>query len=266
MRTGRQPGNSSVAPRAPPGAARWWRGTQPWRAKHPRRVQSGLHQRRGGGRPELRQAPGKRRRHRQATSAPGTASRWVPRGLGPSAWPSARPSARLCKRSSRSNGSSSGPVPTAAPSVRRNAVMVHDDTSRFSGRWISWAVQLGKMRCESCQAGAPARGPARRGLLGHLDPHLREAPRFGRASLPRRTSVVLSTSSTTSGRVSLPTSILAPSGRVARGCRYTVWSASRMRRQAPSASRSRRSAADDRRAAHQIRVVRPMRRCPGSSW
>ena len=39
--------------------------------------------------------------------------------------------------------------------------------------------------------------------------------------------VLESTSSTTSRSVSLPTSILAPSGREVRGCRYTVWSASR---------------------------------------
>ena len=33
------------------------------------------------------------------------------------------------------------------------------------------------------QAGAPARGPARRGLFGHLDPHLREAPRLVQGQL-----------------------------------------------------------------------------------
>jgi len=32
---------------------------------------------------------------------------------------------------------------------------------------------------------------------------------------------------TTSGSVSVPTSILAPAGRVVRGCTYTVWSASK---------------------------------------
>ena len=121
--------------------------------------------------------------------------------------------------------------------------MVTYDISRsFSARWISWAVQLGKARLLDAVRKRP---PCNRWIV---KPGRRPAGRLGEdcsgtsthtsgkphdsysANLPRRTSVVLSTSSTTSGRVSLPTSILAPSGRVARGCRYTVWSASRMRR------------------------------------
>ena len=87
----------------------------------------------------------------------------------------------------------------------------------------------------------PAPRTVRRRRLRHLHPHLREPPRLVLPSLRRRTSVVWSTSSTTSGKSCSPIISAGRGSRARVGCRYTNWSACMISRGSPCASRSVRS-------------------------